>query len=82
MFYFARNNTAWLLRIYKARSVKDLKLTVRDREDAQVFVLKVSMRTTKVMLDKGQLWSLGAQVIQLGLIVLGRRAMEGVHTYH
>ena len=81
-FYFARNVTAWLLCIFRARSMKDLKLTVEDLEDAEVFMLKVSMRATKVMLDKGQLRSLRAQVTETGLIVLGGRAMEGLRTYY
>ena len=81
-FYFARNVTAWLLCIFKSRSLKDLKLTVEDLEDAEVFMLKVSMRATKIMLDKGQLRSLRAQVTPKGMIVIGGRAMEGLHTYY
>ena len=62
--------------------MKDLNLKVEDLEDAEVFMLKVSMRATKVMLDKGQLRSLRAQVTETGLIVLGGRAMEGLRTYY
>ena len=79
---FARNVTALLIRIKRQRSFKNSELTIKDLNDAESFMLRISMKLTKEMLDRGKLNSLRPEMCPDGIIRLGGRALEGMRKFY
>ena len=78
---FAMNLTARILRIAKSRSFRNNELTTEDLQDAEAFMIRSSMKRTKLMLDKGSLNSLRPYQKD-GVIMLGGRATEAMKMFY
>ena len=77
---FARNVIARIFRIAKKKSFKNNKITVADMREADEYILRNSMKMTKIALDDGKLSSLRPTVKSDGTVLLGGRALEGMKT--
>ena len=81
-YKFVVNLVARVMNICRKKYFKCNKITVDDKKEAELYILKHSMKITEKMLEEGKLKSLGAVTNRDGLIILRGRAVEGLKMHY